>query len=98
MEYFVRVILTALSFHGEDKQHREHTTFKYVPAFNRTDAEHMAEMLNKTVHHHRANGTRYRRNHDVCACVFNGKDRVYLDLDTLAMIAKEYTMPAIAAE
>lgn len=96
MNYVVRTILT-VQFHDGDKV-KEHTSFKYQPAFNRTDAEHMAEMLSKCVHHHQSGGNRIRRNFDVCAGIWNGKENIYLDVATLEQIADEYTRPAIAAE
>lgn len=93
MQYVVRMI-TNTQFCERDGKVREHTTFKYVPAFNRTDAEHMAEMLNKTMHHHQEGGTRVRRNWDVCITVWNGRENIYLDQSTVEQIASEYTNPA----
>lgn len=92
MEYVVRTIFTTQR-RNENEVVKEHTSFKYQSAFNRTDAERMAEMLNNCVHHHQSGNHRTRRNFDVCAVVWNGKERVYLDLATLEQIAELYTSP-----
>lgn len=96
MNYVVRMILTAL-LHDTESKVRESTAFRYLPAFNREDAEHMAEMLSKSRHLHQEGGTRLRRNFDVCGVVYNGKGNVYLDVATLEQIANEYTRPEKAA-
>jgi hypothetical protein len=99
IEYVVRITV-AQSHIEDDGRRREYRSFKYLPAFNRRDAENMARALSDCDSgSFRKHGVDYYRSFDVVGMVRVAKGIAYLDVHTLEQIAEDMTEPvSIAAE
>ena len=99
IKYAVRIALDATHI-SDDGERRNNRVFKYLPAFNRRDAEKMARALSDCDSgSFRQYGTDYYRSFDVVGMVRAGNGWADLDVMTLEQITEDMTEPvSIAAE